>query len=280
MQGVSSPTKIDLVIARIADPVEVGSVTVSPGFLRSLRQTSRETDNPNYIDTFYFTCRGEWYSVAIDELMEFEDKEKIGFEHLGEEFDGATAKSKKMRVAQLHVACPARSAATRFILTLDRDVQWDEERLRGAMIDRFHDAEREDQADEDILTTMSTLQQGNRDVFRYTCKVLKLLQWKLSGPRHYDRILIGYYLDGLTRQRLRELSVMSFRTHESQETPVQVIKGVMWLATQLRIKGYRNHDSGQGDEDDKDADGSDRDVDTNYAGASSSDEDNDDDDDC
>ncbi|RPA94224.1 hypothetical protein L873DRAFT_1466926 [Choiromyces venosus 120613-1] len=199
------------------------------------------------------------------------------FVTMGDDFTGGTTKLKKMRVAQLHVACPVRSAAGRFISTLDEGVFWDEELLKEALVDQFHDAEREDQADEDILTTMSTLRQGNQDVFKYSRKVLKLLQRKPSGLQHYDRILIGYYLDGLIGQRLRELATLSLRRRDSHETPFQVVKGVMRLATQLKIKGYRRHGSKHSDDEDEDEVDDDDDDDSDNTGTSGSDSESDDD---
>jgi len=123
---------------------------------------------------------------------------------MGDDFNGETPKSKTQRVAQLHLSYPVRSVAGKFINRLDEKALWDEELLKKALVDQFHDGEREDQADEDVLTTMSTLSQGKHDVFRYSRKVLKILQRTPVGLQHYNSIVIGYYLDGLTSQRLRD----------------------------------------------------------------------------
>jgi len=178
------------------------------------------------------------------------------FATMGDDWTGGTSKSKTMRVGQIHIACPIHSAAGKFIGTLDNDVYWDEELLRQALISQFHDAEREEHLDEDILSSMSTLRQGSQDVFKYSGKVLKLLQRQPSGSRHYDRILVGYYLDGLKSKRLRELAVLAFRKRDSHETPSQVVKEVMRLANELKVKGYRTHSGRNGDDDDDDDDNS------------------------
>ncbi|KAG0637062.1 hypothetical protein HOY80DRAFT_1052727 [Tuber brumale] len=96
--------------------------------------------------------------------------------------------------------------------------------------------------------------------------MLKLLRCKPGGLRHYDRILIGYYLDGLTSQPLQELIITSFHKRDTQETQVQVIRGMI---------NYASRQSGQ---DDEDVDGRDLDVDANYSGNSSSDKEDDTDD--
>ncbi|KAG0124389.1 hypothetical protein HOY82DRAFT_617744 [Tuber indicum] len=200
------------------------------------------------------------------------------FATMGEEFSGETPQSKRRRAARLHLACPARSVAGRFINGLESTVLWDEELLRKALTDRFHDAEREDQVDEDILTRMSTLSQGEQDVFKYSHKVLKMLQRKSSRMDHYDRILIGYYLDGLSNRRLREMAILSFRRQDSQETPSQVVKGVIRLATQLRFKGYRKRSNRRSRDDDEDED-EDEGLSSDSADSSGSDGNDDDDDD-
>ena len=48
------------------------------------------------------------------------------FAMMGDEFSGETPRSQAMQVAQLHLAYPVRSAAGRFISSLERDVLWDE----------------------------------------------------------------------------------------------------------------------------------------------------------
>ena len=182
-------------------------------------------------------------------VKEFLGEMEWWFTMMGDEFSGETDKSKKMRVAQLRLACPIHSVARKFINTLDKTVSNDEEQLKAALIDHFHDAKQEGQADEDIVTAMSTLSQGKQDVFKYSRKVLKLLRRKPSGLQALDNILIGYYTDGLTSRRLRELAVTGSSEHE---TPFQVVKKVMRWATKLKVKGYRKYNSrGSDDEDDE-----------------------------
>ena len=216
-----------------------------------------------------FTGEG---GVRVKEFLKWMDS---WFATMGDDWTGGTSKSKTMRVGQIHVACPIHSAAGKFIGELDNDVYWDEELLRQALISQFHDAEREEHLDEDILSSMSTLRQGSQDVFKYSGKVLKLLQRQPSGSRHYDRILVGYYLDGLRSKRLRELAVLAFRKRDSRETPSHVVKEVMRLATELKVKGYRTHGGRNSDDDDDDEDD---DEDSEDSDAESSDDDDDDDD--
>ena len=221
-----------------------------------------------------FTGEG---GVKVKDFLRWMDS---WFATMGDEFTTGTAKSNTMRVAQIHVACPISSAAGKFIYSLSKGVFWDEQLLRDALIDRFHDAERENQADEDILTAMSALRQGKKDVFKYSGKVLKLLQRRPSGAQHYDRILITYYLDGLTSKRLRDLAILSFRRPDSTDTPFQVVKGVMLLATQLKVKGSRRHGSRHSnDEDEDDDDDDDDDKDDTATSSSDNDSDGDDSDD-
>jgi len=103
---------------------------------------------------------------------------------------------------------------------------------------------------------MSTLREGCQELFKYAGKVLKLLQRQPSGSLHYIRILVGYYLDGLRGKGLRELAVLTFSQRDSHETPSQVVKEVMRLATELRVKGYCTDGAGnfQDDADDEDDD--------------------------
>lgn len=110
----------------------------------------------------------------------------------------------------------------------------------------------EDQAEEYFLSSMKALQQGDRDVFTYSHKVLRVLLRKPSGFQHYDTIMIGYYADGLASRRLRERGTMSFRRLDSRETPCQVVLGVMQLATRLKMKGYQRHGIDDTDDDDDD----------------------------
>ena len=110
----------------------------------------------------------------------------------------------------------------------------------------------EDQAEEYFLSSMKALRQGDRDVFTYSHKVLRLLLRKPSGFQHYDTIMIGYYADGLASQRLRERATLSFRKPNSRETPCQVVLGVMQLATRLKMKGYKKHGIDDTDDDDDD----------------------------
>ena len=150
-----------------------------------------------------------------------------------DEFNGETPKSKKRRVVQIHLSCPVDSVAERFINRLEEKIVWDEELLRKALVDRFYDGAREDQAEKDVLTTMSKVSQGRQEVFKYSCRVIKLLQRMPSDLKRYDDIVIGYYLDGLTSQRLCDLAVSIFRKRDSCETPLQVVQSFVHLAIQL-----------------------------------------------
>ncbi|KAG0134930.1 hypothetical protein HOY82DRAFT_601806 [Tuber indicum] len=175
------------------------------------------------------------------------------FARMGDDFDGATVASKKRRVAQIHVACPIQSVAGSFLRTLSNKVLWDEDVLKDKLIEQFDNAEMDGQVQEDILSTMSTIRQGAGDVFSYSQKDLKLLQKRPEGLRQYHKILIRYYIDGLESQRLREMAILSFLKPDSCESPNQVEKGVTRFATQLQIKGYKEHDSDHDDDEESNA---------------------------
>ncbi|RPA88336.1 hypothetical protein L873DRAFT_79885, partial [Choiromyces venosus 120613-1] len=111
---------------------------------------------------------------------------------------------------------------------------------------------------------MSVFEQGERTVFAYSRKVLKILRRKPARVNQFDKILIRYYIEGLGSQRLREMAIMSFQKPDSDETPSKVVKGVMRLAMQLKMKGYKRNGGGDGTEssdeeessDDNDSDSS------------------------
>ena len=135
--------------------------------------------------------------------------------------------------------------------------------MRKVLVNRFYDGAREDQADKDVLTTMSTISQGKQDVFKYSRKVIKLLQRMPNDLKRYDDIVTGYYLNGLTSQRLYDLAVSNFRKRNSCETPLQVVHNVVHLAIQLKLKGYRNQINKPSDDEDEDEDGEDDGDDNN-----------------
>jgi len=157
----------------------------------------------------------------------------------GEEYTSNTPQAKKMRVAQLHVACPIKSEAGRFVRQLPEDIKLDEEKLKAALIEQFEETEADEHAQEDILSIMSGIEQGERNVFAYSRKVLRILRRKPARVNQYDKILIRYYIDGLASQRLREMAILSFQKPDSAEAPNKVVKGVMRLPTQLKMKGYK-----------------------------------------
>ena len=188
----------------------------------------------------------------------------------GEEYTSNTPQVKKLRVAQLHVACPIKSEAGRFVRQLPEDIKWDEEKLKAALIEQFEETEADEHAQEDILSIMSGIEQGERNVFAYSRKVLRILRRKPARVNQYDKILIRYYINGLASQRLREMAILSFQKPDSAETPDKVVKGVMRLATQLKMKGYKKT-GGRGDTESSDEEESSGDDDSD----SSSDSDND-----
>ncbi|KAG0135427.1 hypothetical protein HOY82DRAFT_536723 [Tuber indicum] len=161
------------------------------------------------------------------------------FATLGDDYDGRSEASKRLRAAQIRMACPVESEAGSFVSQLPDEIQWDEDRLCDALMEQYHDLDLEGQAQEDILSVMNGIEQGDRDVLFYSCKVLKILRRKLSSLKQYDRILARYYIDGLASRRLQEMAILSFLKPDSHESPTQVVKGVIRLATQLRLKGYK-----------------------------------------
>ncbi|KAG0133621.1 hypothetical protein HOY82DRAFT_639911, partial [Tuber indicum] len=163
----------------------------------------------------------------------------------GEEYAGNSPQAKRMKVAQIHVACPIKSVAGRFLRQLP-DVLWDEEKLWEALIEQFDETKAEENAQEDILLIMSGFGQGDRTVFSYSRKVLGILCRKPAKVNQFAKVLIRYYIDGLASRRLREMAIISLQRQDSNETPYKVVKGVMRLARQLKMKGYkkcRNGDS-------------------------------------
>jgi len=121
---------------------------------------------------------------------------------------------------------------------------------------------------------MSTLWQGDRNVFSYSRRVLKLLNRKPSGLEPYDKILVGYYINGLASKRLRDLATVSYLKPDSRETPYQAVRGVMRLAEQLKIKGYKSYIDANGDydtseDDEEDSNDDNDDDDSDHEGSSS-----------
>ncbi|RPA99767.1 hypothetical protein L873DRAFT_1806286, partial [Choiromyces venosus 120613-1] len=149
----------------------------------------------------YYQRNGYWYSIPrqvfSNPILGYPRPPAITF--AGDDTIGScgdTPQAKRMRVAQIHVACPIRSAAD--------DILWNERKLKEAMIEQFDDTEADEQDQEDILSIMSGLEQGERNV-------LKILRRKPAKVNQFDKILI--------RQRLH-----------SNETPYKVVKG-------LKMKG-------------------------------------------
>ena len=106
---------------------------------------------------------------------------------LEKDYDGSTLESKRRRVTQIHISCLPQSVAANFINALDNDVFWNEDKLKDALIEQFHDGELDDLAKVDILSTIREFQQGDRDVFWYSRKVLRLLRRKPAGLQHRER---------------------------------------------------------------------------------------------
>jgi len=262
-QVFASPTDKDIKEFRL--PLERDFVppnfleTLSPPLPSSLSSLSPEYSSPipkvmGYSRGPPITFSGD-ESIGVRAFLSWMDS---WFATMGQEFARGEGEVNRMRVAQIHVACPIRSAAGRFLRQLPDDILWDEKKLREVLIEQFDDLDGEDQAQEDILTIMSGLEQGERDVFVYSRKVLKVLQRKPAKANHYDRILIRYYIEGLSSQRLREMAFMNFQKPDSKETPYKVVRGVMRLAAQWKMKGYRKEDddlkSSDEDEDSGDDD--------------------------
>jgi len=208
-------------------------------------------------------------------VKQFLDRMDQWFATQGDDLLGKTTQSKQARAAQIHLALPFHSAAYRFVMTLDKATRGEEELLRRALVNEFHDIEEETHAEEEMLSTMNSLRQGDRDVFQYSRRVIRFLQCTPRGLDRFNRMFISNYLDGLSSARLRELAISTFRRRDSSESPMEVVKGVMRLATQLKVRGYRKQGSRRYDDDEEEEDDDDDDSDE----VPSSDEDDDDDDD-
>ena len=177
-------------------------------------------------------------------VKQFLQRLDFWFVGAGNEFKRETPKSKKRPVVQIHLSCSVDSIAERFINSLEEKIVWDEELLSKALVDRFYNRARDDQAHEDVLTTMSKVNQGRQDVFKYSCKVINLVKWIPSDLKRYEDIVIGYYVDELTSQRSRDLAVSTFCKRDSWETPLHVVQSVVHLAIQLKMKRVQQSDHG------------------------------------
>ena len=208
-------------------------------------------------------------------VKQFLDRMDQWFATQGDDLLGKTTQSKQARAAQIHLALPFHSAAYRFVMTLDKATRGEEELLRTALVNEFHDIEEETHAEEEMLSTMNSLRQGDREVFQYSHRVIRFLQRTPRGLDRFNRMFISNYLDGLSSAGLRELAISTFRRRDSSESPMEVVKGVMRLATQLKVRGYRKQGSRRYDDDEEEEDDDDDDSDE----VPSSDEDDDDDDD-
>lgn len=90
-----------------------------------------------------------------------------------------------------------------------------------------------------MLSMMKEIEHGERTVFSYSRKVLRILHGKLSKIRQGNKALISYYIDGLANKCLRDMAVMSFQKPDSKESAITIVKGVMRFARQLKLKEYK-----------------------------------------
>ena len=67
---------------------------------------------------------------------------------------------------------------------------------------------------------MRELKQGDRDMFWYSRQILKILERKPIDLDRYDKLLITYYIEGLTSHRLHETAILKFCGPDSTFTPV------------------------------------------------------------
>ena len=93
----------------------------------------------------------------------------------GEDLRGTATRSGQARAAQIHLPLPFYSATYMFVMTLDKATRGEEELRRTALLNEFHDIEEETHAEEEMLATMSSYWQGDRDVFHYSCRVIRYL---------------------------------------------------------------------------------------------------------
>jgi len=96
------------------------------------------------------------------------------------------------------------------------------------------------------------LKEGHRDMFWYSGKVLKVLKRKPADLDRYDKLLITYYIDGLTSRRLREVVILKFCASDSTFTPVRAVKDMMRYGRRIKERGYKRQDDSDDDEDDED----------------------------
>jgi len=164
-------------------------------------------------------------------------------------------------------------------MTLDKGTCREEELLRTALVNEFHDMEEETHAEAEMLATMNSLRPGDGDVFHYSRRVIRFLQHTPSGLDRFKWMFISNYLNGLSSAPLprRELAISTFRQCNSSEPPMKIVKGVMHLATQLKVRGYHKQESRRYDDDDEEEDNNDDDNSNEVAISDEDDDDYDDD---
>ena len=212
---------------------------------------------------------------GVVKVKEFLDRMDQWFATQGEDLLGTTD-SKQVRAAQIHHALPFHSAACRFVMTLDKATRREEELLRTALVNELHDIEKETHAEAEMLWKMNSLRQGDCDGFQYSRRMIRFLQRTHRDLDRFKHIFISNYLDGLASTRLCELAMSTIRRCDSSESPMEVVKGVMRWATQLKVRGYRKEGSRRYDDDEEEEDD---DYDYDSDEVRSSDEDDNDDDD-
>jgi len=100
--------------------------------------------------------------VKVEEFLRWMD---AWFATMGREFDGATSTSRKRRAGQISLGVKEGSAAWKFMYSLPQDVFVDEDSLRHALVERFHDDEIDGRDVEDVTSMVRELKQGDRDMF-------------------------------------------------------------------------------------------------------------------
>ena len=189
--------------------------------------------------------------VKVEEFLRWMD---AWFATMGRDFDGAMSTSRRRQAGQITLAIKEGSAAWKFMYSLPQNVFTDEDSLRHALVERFHDDDMDGRDVEDITSMVRELKQGDRDMFWYSRQILKILKRKPIDLDRYDKLLITYYIEGLTSRRLRETAILKFCGPDSTFTPVRAVKDMMRYGRQIKEKGYKRQD--ESDDDDDDDDGS------------------------
>jgi len=80
---------------------------------------------------------------------------------------------------------------------LPEEILWNQKRLKEAWIEQFEEVEANQDAQENIMSIVSGLKQGECTVFAYSRKAVRIFHGKPAKVHQFDKMLIRYYIEGL-----------------------------------------------------------------------------------